>query len=354
MTGPREDSRTASAISASSGESTSSRNAETTMSNVRLTKKSTPSKTGGRSSNSGTDAPGHELRALDEDLHRRGRDAHGDAALMARVDEVDRELLGEVGVGDDHFLDAVDVEHAGHVLDPAQRAQPVVRTRRERDEADHLHRRVHLIGERVRDVLDVTPGADQHRSAAVAGGAQDRARHLLVQPASRAQDRHGEDERAVEDVVARVLLVVDHGEDQRDDRHLEQRGDDASDPRALGPLGVQAGAREQQHGHEVGERDRPPRLVDRLLPGPHAVAQDGLDHQRDDQRRQQRRRNRAPAARRPASRGAASPSAAGRRAPAGACDARPRAAARPCRGHAALRALRRRLVGFRGCVWHWL
>ena len=58
MTGPREDSRTASAISASSGESTSSSSAETTRSNVRLTKKSMPSKTGGRSSNSGTDAPG--------------------------------------------------------------------------------------------------------------------------------------------------------------------------------------------------------------------------------------------------------------------------------------------------------
>ena len=58
MIGPREDSRTPSAISASSGDRISSRKAETTRSNVRLTKKSMPSKTGGRSSNSGTEAPG--------------------------------------------------------------------------------------------------------------------------------------------------------------------------------------------------------------------------------------------------------------------------------------------------------
>ena len=50
---------------------------------------------------------GHELGALDEDLHRRRRDPHGHAALVALVDELDGALLREVRVGDDHFLDAV-------------------------------------------------------------------------------------------------------------------------------------------------------------------------------------------------------------------------------------------------------
>ena len=120
MTGPREVKRTIAAIAGRNGASTSSSSAETTRSNVRLTKKSTPSKTGGRSSNSGTEAPGHELAALDQDLHRRRRDPDRHAALVARVDEVDRALLREVRVGDDHFLDAVDVEHLGDVLDPAR------------------------------------------------------------------------------------------------------------------------------------------------------------------------------------------------------------------------------------------
>jgi hypothetical protein len=55
---PREEKRTDRAISASSGESAISSRTDTTRSNVRLMKKSMPSNTGGRSSNSGTDAPG--------------------------------------------------------------------------------------------------------------------------------------------------------------------------------------------------------------------------------------------------------------------------------------------------------
>ena len=37
--------------------------------------------------------PGDELGAVDEDLHRRRRDAHHDAALVALVDELDRLAL---------------------------------------------------------------------------------------------------------------------------------------------------------------------------------------------------------------------------------------------------------------------
>ena len=81
-------------------------------------------------------------------------------------------LLREVGVGDDDLLHALAVEHRGEVLDPAERAQAVVGPRRQRDEADHLDRRVDLVDQRVGDVLDVMPGADQQRAAAVAGGAQ--------------------------------------------------------------------------------------------------------------------------------------------------------------------------------------
>ncbi len=55
---PREEKRTDSAISASSGDRKISNSADTARSNVRLMKKSMPSNTGGRSSNSGTEAPG--------------------------------------------------------------------------------------------------------------------------------------------------------------------------------------------------------------------------------------------------------------------------------------------------------
>ena len=148
-----------------------------------------------------------ELGALEQDLHRRRRHAHGHAALVAGVHELDGALLGEVRVGDDHFLDAVDVQDLGDVLDPAERAQPVVRPRRERDEADHLDRHVDLVAQRVGDVLDVAAGADEHGAAPVAGGAQHRARDHLVDPARRAEDDHGEEQRAVEDVVAVVVLA---------------------------------------------------------------------------------------------------------------------------------------------------
>ena len=48
-----------------------------------------------------------ELGAVHEDLHRRRRDVDADAALVARVDELDGLLLRERGVGDDHLVDAV-------------------------------------------------------------------------------------------------------------------------------------------------------------------------------------------------------------------------------------------------------
>ena len=70
--------------------------------------------------------PGHELGAVDEDLHRRRRDADDDAALVALVDELDRLALGELGVGDDDLVDAVGEHDVAEVVERAQRDQPVV------------------------------------------------------------------------------------------------------------------------------------------------------------------------------------------------------------------------------------
>ena len=45
---------------------------------------------------------------------------HGDAPLVAAVDKVERALLREVGIGDDHLVDAGVHEHVGQLIEPAQ------------------------------------------------------------------------------------------------------------------------------------------------------------------------------------------------------------------------------------------
>ena len=169
-----------------------------------------------------------------------------------------------------------------------EREEPVVRARRQRDEADHLDRGVHLVRERVRDVLDVLARAHEHRAAAVAGRAQQHARGALVEVAGDADHHDRERERAVEDVVARVLLAVDDGEHERDQHHLEEARHDPRQAGALGALRVEVAAREQQHHHEVGEGDRLARLDGRGVPGPLAVPQHRLDHQGGEDRRVER------------------------------------------------------------------
>ena len=57
---------------------------------------------------------------------------------MGLVDELDRLLLGEVGVGDDDLVDPVGLEDEADLVDRAERAQPVVGPRVQRDEADDL------------------------------------------------------------------------------------------------------------------------------------------------------------------------------------------------------------------------
>ena len=205
-----------------------------------------------------------ELRAMDQDLHRRGRDPHDHAALVAGVDQLDGLLLGEGRVGDDDLVGLVLGDDVADLLQRPERAQAVVGPRRQRDEADDLDRAVPARGlQRVGDGLDLLAGADEDRAALVAGGAEQRARALLV---GKARGRHvgdREEERAVEDVVAGELLTVDDGEDERHQRRLKQRGDDARQAGALRALRVQARAREQQRGDQERERH----VVLGLLPG---------------------------------------------------------------------------------------
>ncbi len=182
-TGPRELRRTASVIASSSGLSTTSSSVAPTMSNVRFSAKSMPSNTGGAEFEQRHRLPGHELRAVDQDLHRRWRDAHAHAAPVALVDELHRVVLREVGVGDDHLVDALGAaQHRVEVRQRAQRTQPVGR-----DSGVGARKPTSSIGacgtpaERVRDVGDVLAAADQHRSPPVAGGAQQTApSHPLV------------------------------------------------------------------------------------------------------------------------------------------------------------------------------
>ena len=140
---------------------------------MRLITKSTPSKTGGLSSNSGTVWPGHELVPVGHDLHRRGGDPHRDAALVAAVDELERLVLREVGVGDDHLLHAVLVEQPRQLVERAEVAQAVVGLGRQRDVADRLVARGGVsVEQRVRDRVDLLARADQDRAPAAAERAQ--------------------------------------------------------------------------------------------------------------------------------------------------------------------------------------
>ena len=172
--------------------------------------------------------------------------------------------------------------------EPSER-QPVVRPLGERDEAHDVHGRVAAAGERVSDRLDVLAGPDEHRAAPVAGRLQDRTGRRLVRVAEEADVGDGEEQRPVEDVVALEVEPVDEREQQRDDRRLEQPGDDAREPRPLVPAGVQARPREQQRADEERERDEVLGLVQRA-PDRRAVEhaeRPGLDAQRREDREEQ-------------------------------------------------------------------
>ena len=120
---------------------------------------------------------GHELGPVDQDLHRGRRDLHGHPTLVADVDELNRALLGEVGVGDDHLLDALGIQDLGEPVDLAERAQPVLGARLQREVADEVDAGPGPAGQRVRDRLDVLARPDQHGAAPVTGLGEDPAGH---------------------------------------------------------------------------------------------------------------------------------------------------------------------------------
>ena len=149
---------------------------------------------------------GHELGAVDQDLHRRRREPHAHAALVALVDELDGLHLREVRVGDDHLVDPLRAEDSVEILERPQRAQAVGRQRLRREEADDLDRRVRGVAQRMGDVADVFAGADEHRAAPIAGGAQDhpgqplvaaRAARTRTAAQTRASRRRGSSSRSV-------------------------------------------------------------------------------------------------------------------------------------------------------------
>ncbi len=230
---------------------------------------------------------GHELGPLHEDLHRRRRDVHVDAAAMAGVDQLDRLLLREVGVGDDHLLHAVALQHGGEVGEVAERAQAVVGARRQRDVADEVHLAPVAAAERMRDLVDVLAAADEQRAARVAGLPQQPAGHLGVDPAEARDVDDPEAERGVEDVVAAELLAAEDGVDQRHDRDLEERGDDPCEAGAARAVGIEVRAREQQDRQQVGEGEEVARLPRGEVDGGREVVV-ALDQRLQQQRGEER------------------------------------------------------------------
>ena len=219
---------------------------------------------------------GHVLHPLHQDLHRGRRHAHAHALLVAAVHQLDGLLRGEVGVRDQDLVDRVEV--ALELLERAEVAQAVhQRHRRARHEAVGLD--LAAVAQRVRDRLDVRAGADQHRPAAVAGGAQDRPGHPLERPAESRHVDQREQQRPVEDVERLEVLALEQRVDQHHHGGLEERRDHARKPGALRPLAVEPGAAEQQQHHQPAQRQVVERLVPHL-PDLVGMAQGRLHEQR--------------------------------------------------------------------------
>ena len=77
---------------------------------------------------------------------------------------------------------------------------------------------------------------------------------LLEQPAERRDVDQREQQRPVEDVVARELLALDDREEHHHERRLEQRRDHAREAGAHRAVGVEVRAREQQQRDEDRQR----------------------------------------------------------------------------------------------------
>jgi hypothetical protein len=109
----------------------------------------------------------------------------------------------------------------------------------------------------------VRAAADEDRATVVAAQAQDQARQLLEQIAERRDIDQREQERPVEDVVARELFALHDREQHHDDRRLEERGDHAREAGPHRAVRVEVRASEQQQRDEDGQRRDVLRLVER-------------------------------------------------------------------------------------------
>ena len=135
--------------------------------------------------------------------------------------------------------------------------------------------------QRVRHVLDVLAGAHEHRPALVARRAQQPPGRALVGEAERRHVGDGEEQRAVEDVVAGEVPAADDPVERHHHRDLEERGDDARQPRAHGAVAVEPGLGEQQRRDEEGERHVVLGLVE-ATDGSQRVARGRLEPQGGD------------------------------------------------------------------------
>ena len=93
-----------------------------------------------------------------------------------------------------------------------------------------------------------------------------------------------EEQRAVEDVVAREVLAVGERKHERDDRGLEQGSADLGKSRPSGAIRVEVDPGEHQHGDQIGERDP----MARLLPDDREREVVPLERELDRQRGNQR------------------------------------------------------------------
>ena len=93
------------------------------MSKVRLTAQSAPASTGGRSSKSGAPWPGDVLAALDEQLGRLRRQADPDAEAVRGLDDPQRAVLVDVGLGEDQLVGPNPRQHLVELVEPAEQRQ---------------------------------------------------------------------------------------------------------------------------------------------------------------------------------------------------------------------------------------
>ncbi len=198
---------------------------------------------------------------MDQQLHRRGRQTHANAALVAPVDQLDRLDLREVRVGDDDLVYPLGAEHISEIRERSECTQSVGGNLRQGKEPHDLDRRVRRIREGVGYIADVLARADEHGAPPVAGGAEHHAGQPFVDGPQGGDVEERKAERPVEDVEAREALSAHKRKHDRNERDLEQTRHDAREARAQGACRVEARASEQQGRDEIGEREDAPCLV---------------------------------------------------------------------------------------------